>query len=403
MIGRWTGLGFTLLVATTAAVAQTSNVDADRRAQPGRWRAPSETVADSNDRMAGHPIRRVAHEDSLGPRAGVTHGTNTLPNADGQVWREYDLRPYTSHIKDSDRPEQAVVDWILRETGTESWFSEPLGLLCASRERLRVYHTREMQAVVSNIVDRFVSKAAEAQVFGLRLMTVGSPHWRTKAQEILHPVEVRTPGIDAWLLSKEDAARFVAELRKRPDSVEHNSPNLLVQRGQTQTIRRTRPLPHVRSVQRRPEAWPTHQLQMGQIEEGITIQLSPLLSRDGQDVDAVLKFSVTQIEKLTPVWIDVPTSIDPRQRTQIQVPQTSSWQLHERFRWPADQVLMISCGMVPAPTMARPKSPGLPRTIFGSPRVDALLLVEAKGPAANSGTGPTPELRTGNLKYRGRY
>ena len=142
---------------------------------------------------------------------------------------------------------------------------------------------------------------------------------------------------------------------------------------------------------------------MGQIEEGITVQLSPLLSRDGHDVDAVLKFSVTQIEKLTPVWIDVPTSVDPRQKTQIQVPQTSSWQLHERFRWPADQVLMISCGMVPAPTMARPKSPGLTRAIFGAPRVDALLLVESKGPSPKARTGQSPDLRTGNLNYRGRY
>jgi hypothetical protein len=260
-----------------------------------------------------------------------------------------------------------------------------------------------MQTMVANVVDRFLSGAADSQVFGLRVLTVGSPNWRTKAQAMLYPVEVQTPGVDAWLLSKENAARLVAELRGRPDTVEHNSPNMVLQLGQSQTVSRTRPLPHVRSVQQRPDAWPSHELKMGQIEEGITVELSPLLSQDGHDVDAVIKLSVTQVEKLVPVWIDVPTSVDPRQRTQVQVPQTSGWRMHERFRWPADQVLMISCGMVPAPAIARPKSPVLTKPIFGAPRADALVLVELKGPGPTAGSSQPPEARTGSLNYRGRY
>ena len=35
------------------------------------------------------------------------------------------------------KPEQAITDWILRETGTEVWFSEPLGILNASSTTLR--------------------------------------------------------------------------------------------------------------------------------------------------------------------------------------------------------------------------------------------------------------------------
>jgi hypothetical protein len=164
-----------------------------------------------------------------------------------------------------------------------------------------------------------------------------------------------------------------------------------------------RPVPHIRAVPTRTDAWPSQPLPTTQLEEGFTVQLSPLPSRDGRDVDAVIKLSVTQIEKLTPVWIDVPRSIDPRQRAQIQVPQTSSWHLHERFRWPADQVLIISCGMVPAPAIARPSSSMLTKAVFGAPRADALLLVEMKGPDSDRNTDPTPPLRTGNLKYRGRY
>ena len=80
----------------------------------------------------------------------------------GQVWREYDIRPYTLRVTTTARPEQAIVDWILRETGYEAWHSDPVGLLSANRETLRVYHTPEMQAIVADIVDRFVNSAASA-------------------------------------------------------------------------------------------------------------------------------------------------------------------------------------------------------------------------------------------------
>jgi hypothetical protein len=53
----------------------------------------------------------------------VSKGTGILPNEHGQVWREYDISPYTNSVEDSDRPQQAVIDWILRETGSDVWFS----------------------------------------------------------------------------------------------------------------------------------------------------------------------------------------------------------------------------------------------------------------------------------------
>jgi hypothetical protein len=59
--------------------------------------------------------------------ARVTKGSGALPNNFGQVWREYDISPYTLRVTTTNRPEQAIVDWILRETGYEAWHSEPLG------------------------------------------------------------------------------------------------------------------------------------------------------------------------------------------------------------------------------------------------------------------------------------
>ena len=130
----------------------------------------------------------------------VTKGDGVLPNSPGQIWREYDISPYTERVTTTARPEQAIVDWILRDTGTEVWFSDPVGLLSASREKLVVYHTPEMHELVRGVVDRFVSSQAESHAFGLQLVTVGSPNWRSKALPLMRAVTVQSPGVDAWLL-----------------------------------------------------------------------------------------------------------------------------------------------------------------------------------------------------------
>ena len=136
----------------------------------------------------------------------MTAGSGTLPNEQGQVWREYDISPYTARVTTTKRPEQAIVDWILRETGYEVWHTEPLGILSASPRTLRVYHTPQMQAVVADLVDRFVSSEAEARTFSLRIVTVDNPNWRVTAHRTLRPIPAQTPGVSAWLMSKEDAA-----------------------------------------------------------------------------------------------------------------------------------------------------------------------------------------------------
>ena len=121
------------------------------------------------------PLRPVA-DPNRKPIARVTNGNGTLPNDHGQVWREYDISPYTLRVTTTNRPEQAIVDWILRETGYEAWHSEPLAILSADKRTLRVYHTPEMQAVVAEMVDRFVNGQAETHAFGLRVsLTMRNP------------------------------------------------------------------------------------------------------------------------------------------------------------------------------------------------------------------------------------
>jgi len=312
----------------------------------------------------------------------VSSGNGSLPNDHGQLWREYDISPYTLRVTSTNRPEQAVVDWILRETGYEAWHSEPLAVLSAAPRKLTVYHTPEMQAAVADIVDRFVSSEAETHAFSLHVITLDHPNWRARAQGLLLPVQVQTPGVQAWLVEREAAAILLAELRRRTDFRQHSSPDLLVSNGQSTVVSAMRSRSYVRNVIPRPEVWPGFQPEIGQVDEGYSLEFSPLLSVDGQVIDATIRCDINQVEKLVPVVLDVASPAAPRQRSKIDVPQMSSFRFHERFRWPVDNVMLVSMGVVPLPVPSEGKSlvPGVPLPLPTTPaRADLLVFVESRG------------------------
>lgn len=379
------------------AVANTGG--SSRRSTPGGFGSTDSRASDAALAPVGGPTR-----------ARVTKGSGTLPNDQGQVWREYDIRPYTLRVTNTARPEQAIVDWILRETGYEAWHSEPVGLLSANREVLRVYHTPEMQAMVADIVDRFVNSQAEAYAFTLRVATIRNPNWRAKALPLMTPIPVQTPGVQGWLLAKEDARLLISELGRRTDYREHNATQQMVGNGQTVVLSTMRPRSYIKGAIPTHTAWPGYQPEMGQLEEGFALEFSPLLTMDLSASDAVIKLRLNQVEKMLPVKLDLPTAVTPNQRVQIDVPQLTMANLHERFRWPSDKVLLLSMGVVaaPGPSKDNPITDAVTDAVpmlKAAPRADALLFVECIPKLAPS-AAPGAPVSTATLpqhSFRGRY
>jgi hypothetical protein len=349
-----------------------------------------------------------------------------LPNTNGQYWVEYDLRPYTQNQKTVERPQQAIIDWIIRETGSDVWFNEPLGVLSADRSTLRVYHNANMQKIVAQIYERFVNGVTEPQVYGLRLITVGNPNWRNKATSLMRSAQAQTPGVQVWLMPKENSAIFLSQLRSRTDAREIQAVDMPLVNGQTQSIEQLRSRNFLREYQANTSStWPPYTPVSDEIKEGYKLQLSPLMSLDGRSVDLMLKCEIDQVERLNNVLVDLPMPLGQPQAVQVDVPQLVSWRLHERFRWPANQVLLLSCGVVASPDAEVNNTllGGSPPTLFGLNRIlpatsgkrtDALLLIEYRGPAStqiNPMLAPPPASSTGapnanavnNNISRGRY
>ncbi|MGI9456158.1 MAG: hypothetical protein ACR2NU_06315 [Aeoliella sp.] len=401
-----------LAVALPASAQQPTGWQASSTAN--RYADASSTAAPvSNQPITPIPPAAASTTGNLAPittapptRARVTKGSGTLPRDHGQVWREYDIRPYTARAQGVAKPEQAIVDWILRETGYEAWHTQPLGILSANSETLRVYHTPEMQSLVADIVDRFVNQQSQAEAFSLRVATVTNPNWRAKALPLMNAIPVQSPGVQGWIMPKENAAILLSELTRRTDYREYNSPQQLVGNGQSIVISTMRPRSYIKGVVPTGNAWPGFQPEQGQLEEGFSLEFSPLLALDKSTADAVVKLRLHQVEKMRPVKLNIPTPVAPNQQMEVEVPQVTMANLHERFRWPSGQVLLLSMGVIgtPGPTKGNALTSAIP-ILKTPPRADALLFVEAKGsirpPAAPN--APVSTAQRGPASFHGRY
>ena len=355
---------------------------------PSQFPAPATTTALPASGLNQTPNNQQADFQSvpIDSRRSITRVTKSmtqLPNDSGQVWREYDITPYTNAISGIDDPQQAILDWVLKETGTEMWFNQPLGILSADRNQIRVYHTPEIQDIVHGIIDRFVNTKGQVQNLEVSLITVNNPNWRSAAYPVLQPIEVQSPGVEAWMVTKENAALLRASLARRGDFKDHGTGRIAHNDGQTVVLKKTKPVQFIRNFR-----WVTGQIQSYQplvttVDEGYTLEISSLSSLDGNTVEATIHCHVDQVEKLDTVKVDVPGVVGATtDRVSLQIPQLVSWRLQERFRWRDDQVLLLSCGVVATPSSESASAINLPR-VFGSSqkgRADALLFVDYRGP-----------------------
>jgi hypothetical protein len=396
MTGKWLLALITLVATVNVAAAQSRRDTATLAAEPSaggssdssssggaRWRTPNRGAPSGNNDTASAAngitqLRATTPDVSRAPIARASKlDSGAMPSDAGQeLWR-YDISPYTARVTSTVRPEQAVRDWILRETGYEAWHGEPFSALSADRNSLTVYAAPQMQSVVQDMVDRFVNTEAESYAFSMRVVTVPSPDWRVKAHRYLRPLSVQSAGVQAWLMHREDSAVVLNDLLKRYGVQEHSTPHLLVNNGQSTVVAKTRSRNYIKDVVLRANAFPGYEPQTGQLEEGFKLEFHPLLSLDGKVIDAILKCEIDQVEKLVPVDLDVSTTV-ARQTQRIEVPQAISARLHERFHWPADQVLLISLGVVPTPV---PQVSGVLKVplLSSGNRADLLVFIKSEG------------------------
>ena len=293
-----------------------------------------------------------------------------LPADDGQVWKTYDISPFVALAGPGSQ--RHVVDWVLQETGSPQWHGDTVASLSADASKLRCFHRPDIQARVEEIAARFVGDAATPHRFSVRVLGVGSPAWRNDVRPILRPIPAATPGVQAWIASREEAAMLVARLRARSDCEELPTGAVLAANGIPAVLTGGRKQSYVQDITSVGQAW---QPVASSCDEGMSIDVHPLISRDGKAVEAVIRCRIDQIERMAPVGM-TPPAADGR-RVPIEVPQMSAVRIGERFRWPANSTLLIGLGLVPWPVPGQNKA-GSPALFSDAKRTDVVVVVEPR-------------------------
>ena len=288
---------------------------------------------------------------------------------EGQVWREFDIRSYTLRVASTSRPQQAIIDWIFRETGSAVWHGGIPAVLSADRSTLRVYHVPSIQNKVADIVGRFTEEGAEPWAIDVNILGIKNPDWRKGTLPMMTPLLGSQHGVQVWLMEREDVSLLREKLSKRRDYRLHRVDHMPVYSGQAQTLRLTRPKRFVRDIERGDFSGKTYRPVMDQIEEGLVLELTSLKSSDGNSLDVTSKFHLSQVDSLRSVEVDIPISSGTRSVATVQVPQVIQQHFEEEFTWPVGKVLVLSFGMTgsPIPSTAR-------RTLYAAPRRQEVLV-----------------------------
>lgn len=301
-------------------------------------------------------------------------GGSAMPSDVGQVLKNYDISPFVQQAGEGSQ--KLVVDWVLQDTGYATWHGTQLTGIAADEKNLKCFHVPAVQERVADVVDRFTRDAAAPHRFSVRVVGLGNPGWRAATTSLLRPIPASTPGVQAWVLSREEMAVFLRSVAGRSDFRELPTGAVLAANGQPAAISGGRRRPYVQDVAVRPDVWPGWQTVQAECDEGLSLDVHPLISKDGGFVEAVVRCRIDQIERMAPVVVGSPTA--DRARVQIEVPQMSSIRVGERFRWPATHALVVGLGLVPWPVPA-PGAGSSPSLFQGdASRRDLVVIVEPR-------------------------
>lgn len=336
-----------------------------------------------------------------GPKiATAKRGLSSLPSDAGQFWMDYDLTPYTNLYPSLEAPQQTILDWILFDTQESFWHGEPFGVLSATRGHLYVYHCEKVQRYVANVLDRFLDETKRNELVSVRIILVETPDWRTKAEEYLRPYPVKQKGISGWTIDPANYQSVAAALAKRSDFLELNSSRNLIPNAET--FGWVLPSParnYVRDIQLSAGSPQGYVTDTTAVDEGYRIEITPLLSTNGDLVEFLFTCRAAAVEKMLTVPLKVPTSSSPRQQLDAAVPQIAARELKDKISFPKSQVFLLDLGMIPIQPGENVSSGGLTASLsktFGGKSVyrNVLLFLRSAGSSDTAGatqneTAPT--------------
>ena len=265
----------------------------------------------------------------------------------GFQWKTYDISRYCRLDSKQTTPQKALVDWIFKRTGTAEWHGEKVAVLSASRTQLRVYNSPEIIKQVNDVVERFTHATEDILSIHVQFIAAVDTRWRYSVFSRLTPVASGPQGQQIWTMRLDDAAMVLSSMQMQQGFRKLADERYEMLNGQTLKFKRFDKRSYGGGMQRDAAAGAGFQARPETLEEGITLKLSPLLSFDGNTVDAMIDLTVNTVRSFHRTKVIAPREIGPSEMA-IDVPEATESHLDQTVKnWPLGQTLLISAGIHP--------------------------------------------------------
>jgi hypothetical protein len=299
------------------------------------------TTADDPD-----PTAPAAAPESDEPPAG-------FPSETGFQWRPFDISRYTGLDHSQSNPQNAILEWIFRRTGTAPWHGDKVAVLSASRSRIKAYNDSKYLEQASEVIERFTNAVSDFLTIRVRYVAAVDTRWRYAVYSRLTPVGSGPQGQQIWTLKVEDAAFVLAQMQVYQGFRLLTDQKVEMVNGQTLTVKTSEPRGYTGGMQRDSAVGLGYQPKAEQLEEGVTLRLSPLLTFDGDAIDAAIDLTANTVKSLHRTRVIAPREIGPAEIT-LDVPEVTESRLNQTVKgWPIGQTLLISGGIQPGILMGK--------------------------------------------------
>ncbi len=306
----------------------------------------------STGRARGGALEPAPRRKADAPEAGPDDPESddpppNFPSEPGQQWRQFDISRYTGLDHSQGNPQNAITEWIFRRTGSAPWHGEKVAVLSASRSRVRAYHDAKHLDEVSQVIDRFVNAERDFLSVSVKFVAAVDTRWRYAAYSLLTPVGSGPQGQQIWTLGVKDAAFVLAQMQIHQGYRLLTDQKVEMVNGQTLTVKTSEPRGYTGRMQRESANGLGYQPKSEQLEEGVTLRLSPLLTFDGDTLDAAIDLTANTVKSLHRTKVIAPREIGPSEIT-LDVPEVTESRLNQTVKgWPLGQTLLISAGIQP--------------------------------------------------------
>jgi hypothetical protein len=325
------------------------------------------------------------------PPAGFTHES-------GFQWRTFDIARYTRVAQGQQNPQKALIEWIFRRTGTADWHGDKIAVLCASKSQLKAYNSPEVLKQVGEVVERFTNATEDILALHVRFFVSTDTRWRHSVFSQLTPVGSGPQGQQIWTMRMTDAVMIITQMQTQQGFRKLADERVEMVNGQVLTVRTAEPRTFAGGMQRESAAGLGYTPRADKLEESIILKLSPLLTFEGDEVDASIDLTVNTVRMFHRTKVITPREQAPPEMS-IDVPEVSMTHLDQTVKnWPLGQTLLITGGIHPG---ILDKKSGWLGTPFGAPTAtEVLVFLDAETVSRSKSKAASRESRVSNSDTR---